>query len=245
VKPREQIVRIALVLAVVLGAILVLRFVVIPGSTFSTREHRASTIRRVVALPAGFAGQAACADCHSDEAETKNKGFHKGLACETCHGPSAKHAAADDPGTVKPFAPRDRKFCPTCHAYDAARPTGFPQINPESHNPLKPCITCHKPHDPVPPETPHECSACHAQIARTKALSSHALLPCTTCHEASEQHRTQPRSALPTKPQNRDFCGQCHANGAANPDSPKIDLASHGAPYLCWQCHYPHLPEGR
>ena len=25
----------------------------------------------------------------------------------------------------------------------------------------------------------------------------------------------------------------------------KIDVTSHGGRYQCWQCHYPHLPEGR
>lgn len=242
-KVPEQVQRIAVVIGVLLAVVLLLRFVVIPQSYFSDRLHRASTVQREIARPVSFAGQDACAECHSDVYETKSRGFHKGLACETCHGPSARHA--EDPEAVKPYAPRDRKFCPVCHAYDAARPTGFPQITPESHNPLRACYTCHNPHDPVPPETPRECSACHAQIARTKALSAHALLPCTTCHETSDQHRLQPRSALPSKPQSRDFCGQCHAQGAANPDAPKVDLAAHGGNYLCWQCHYPHMPEGR
>ena len=239
----EQITRLAAVTALFVAAILVLRFVVIPPAYFSTKLHRDSTVRREVARPVAFAGAPVCQECHEEEWTKKAAGYHKGLACETCHGPSAQHA--EDPTNVKPFAPRDRKFCPVCHAYDPARPTGFPQINPDSHNPLKPCIACHNPHDPVPPQTPRDCSACHAQIARTKALSSHALLECTTCHTVPEAHWTAPRTALPSKPQAREFCGQCHAQGAANPDAPKIDLATHNAPYLCWQCHYPHLPEGR
>lgn len=238
----EQVRRLAVVTAAVLAAVLVVRFVVIPASYFSTKLHRANAVRREVARPVSFAGVVACRECHEEQVDTKSRGYHKNVACETCHGPSAKHA--DDPMEVKPYAPRDRKFCPVCHAYDAARPTGFPQINPTAHNPLKPCITCHSPHDPVPPEVPHECSACHAQIARTKALSSHALLECTTCHTASQQHKVAPRSALPTKPQTREFCGQCHASGATNPDAPSVDLATHGGAYLCWQCHYPHQPEG-
>jgi hypothetical protein len=146
---------------------------------------------------------------------------------------------------VKPPAPRDRKFCPVCHAYDASRPTGFPQINPTVHNPLKPCIACHNPHDPTPPQTPRACSACHAQIERTKAVSSHALLVCTTCHTVSEQHKKAPRTALPTKPQTREFCAKCHGKDSPQKEPPKIDVTTHGTPYLCWQCHYPHLPEGR
>jgi len=239
----EQITRIGIVCGVLAAIVFVLRFVVIPQSYFSRELHEQATVTRETARPVSFAGSAACGDCHADEVETKTRGYHKGLACETCHGPSQGHV--DDPTAVKPYAPRDRKFCPMCHQYDSARPTGFPQINPTAHNPLKPCITCHKPHDPVPPHVPQECSACHAQIERTKAVSAHALLPCVTCHTVKEQHKITPRAVLPTKPESREFCGQCHATGATNPDAPKIELASHGGTYLCWQCHYPHLPEGR
>lgn len=239
---REQVRRLGVVLAVLVGVVLVVRFVVIPRAYFSTAMHRASTVKREVAKPAHFAGMAACRECHSDVYETKTAGYHKGLACETCHGPSTGHA--EDPMSVKPYAPRDRKFCPVCHAYDRSRPTGFPQINPATHNEGLACITCHSPHDPVPPEVPQECSACHAQIARTKAVSRHAGLACTTCHEVDERHKVSPRSALPTKPQTREFCGRCHGGESTEPRAPRVDLAAHGSHYLCWQCHYPHLPEG-
>ena len=26
---------------------------------------------------------------------------------------------------------------------------------------------------------------------------------------------------------------------------PRVDMFSHGERYMCWQCHYPHLPEVR
>jgi hypothetical protein len=239
---REQVRRLGLVIAILVAVVVMVRFVLIPRAYFSTALHRASTVRREAAKPLRFAGMAACRECHSDVYDTKVAGYHKGLACETCHGASAGHA--EDPMSVKPFAPRDRTFCPVCHAYDRSRPTGFPQINPASHNPGLACIACHNPHDPVPPEVPQECSACHAQIARTKAVSRHAGLACTLCHEVDEQHKVAPRSALPTKPQTREFCGQCHAGGEAGSRVPQIDLAAHGQHYLCWQCHYPHMPEG-
>jgi len=243
VRVPEQITRLGLVIAILAGATLVLRFVVIPASFFSRDLHRSSTVQREIAKPISFAGMGTCRECHEEQYEVKSKGKHKGLACETCHGPAVAHT--ENPEASKPFAPRDRKFCPTCHAYDASRPTGFPQINPMSHNPLKPCITCHQPHEPEPPQVPRECEACHAQISRTKALSSHALLSCTTCHTVSQRHKVAPRTALPTKPETREFCGQCHATGAAEPDAPKVDLATHGGSYRCWECHYPHHPEGR
>ena len=239
----EQAKRLTLVLAVIIGGVLVARFLLIPQSLISEQVHRSSTIQRELAKPVRFAGSRVCQGCHEDVASRVRKGFHKNLSCEGCHGPAVKHA--EDPGEVKPFAPRDRKFCPLCHGYDPSRPTGFPQINPTAHNPVKPCFTCHNPHDPVPQRLPASCSACHAQIQRTTAVSSHALLQCTTCHTVPALHKSAPRRVLPSKPETREFCGKCHGQGAARKDAPKIDLTSHGGTYLCWQCHYPHLPEGR
>lgn len=239
----EQVKRLAVVIAVIIVGVLVARFVLIPRSLISDELHRASTVQREVAKPVRLAGSSACQGCHEDISSQVRKGYHKNLMCEGCHGAAARHA--EDPGEVKPSAPRDRKFCPICHGYDPSRPTGFPQINPTVHNPVKPCITCHNPHDPVPLTVPQACSACHAQIQRTTAVSSHALLRCTTCHTVPAQHKKTPRSALPSKPDTRDFCGKCHAKGADMKDAPKIDLSTHGGNFLCWQCHYPHLPEGR
>jgi hypothetical protein len=241
VKIPEQVSRLAIVFGALAVMVLALRFVVIPRAYFSSAIHQAQTVRREASRTLVYAGMTVCQECHSDVYETKLSGYHRNLSCETCHGPSAKHV--ENPEAVKPPAPRDRTFCPVCHAYDPARPTGFPQINPESHNPGVPCFSCHNPHDPVPPQVPQECSACHAQIWNTKAVSAHAPLPCVTCHTVSEEHKVQPRTHLPTKPTTRAFCGQCHAN-EKSVGIPQIDLAAHGGNYRCWQCHYPHLPEG-
>jgi DnaJ-class molecular chaperone len=238
----EQVKRLGLVTAILVAAVLVGRFVLIPRTLVAKELHREAAVQREAARPVKLAGSALCQECHDDVAAKKRTGFHKGLSCEGCHGPAAQHT--EDPSAVKPPAPRDRKFCPVCHAYDASRPTGFPQINPTSHNPLKPCISCHNPHDPVPPNVPKECSACHGQIEHTKAVSSHALLSCTTCHKVPEQHRRTPHTAAPTKPETREFCITCHGQASARKEAPKVE-AAHGGSYLCWQCHYPHLPEGR
>jgi hypothetical protein len=238
-KVPEQIKRLAVVFVVIVAGVLLVRFLV-PASVVDRKIHRQSTVQQVVSTPIQFAGAAVCGDCHEDETNKKKKGFHKGLACETCHGPSIKHA--EDPSSGKPFAPRDRKFCPQCHAYDPSRPTGFPQINATVHNPLKACVSCHNPHSPEPPNIPRECSACHAEIARTKALSRHALLACTTCHTVPIQHKQLPRSVRPTKPETREFCGKCHDKGSPEKTAPKVDAATHGGRPLCWQCHYPHMP---
>jgi hypothetical protein len=174
-------------------------------------------------------------------AEKRLSGNHRGVACETCHGPAAAHV--ESPLDTKPVVPKTRAFCVTCHAYNPSRPTGFPQIDPVTHNPMIECKVCHDPHAPVPPVVPEQCSACHGQIARQKALSRHAGLQCTACHEAPDAHKTNPRGVRPTKPATRDFCGTCHSGMEGS--IPQIDLKQHGAPYMCWQCHYPHYPETR
>jgi hypothetical protein len=243
VKIPEQLQRLGLAIGVIVAVVLVGRFVVMPPRLVARELHRSATVARETAKPIRFAGSAACQDCHDDVVQKKAKSYHKSLSCEGCHGAAAAHV--EDPGSGRPPAPRDRKFCPVCHAYDAARPTGFPQINPTAHNPLKPCISCHNAHDPAPPTTPKECSACHAGIERMKAVSSHALLPCTTCHTVPAQHKKTPRTALPSKPESREFCAKCHGTDAPVKEPPKVDVGAHGGPYQCWQCHYPHQPEGR
>ena len=239
----QQFLRLLGVFTIAGGAFLGARQYLIPATFGDDGHYRAAAVDLVLTRTLKYAGRAECVECHEDITGKVRRGFHKNLSCEGCHGAAAKHA--EDPGEVKPFAPRDRKFCPLCHGYDPSRPTGFPQINPTAHNPVKPCFTCHNPHDPVPQRLPASCSACHAQIQRTTAVSSHALLQCTTCHTVPAQHKSAPRRVLPSKPETREFCGKCHGQGAAQKEAPKIDLTSHGGTYLCWQCHYPHLPEGR
>jgi len=164
----------------------------------------------------------------------------KKVDCESCHGPAASHAA--NPIESKPSIPAEREFCLRCHSYNPARPSGFPQIDPEEHNSPIPCATCHEPHAPVTPVTPGSCTACHGQIERQKAVSHHASLACTTCHQSPDEHKDNPRAVRPTKPTERAFCGTCHTSGDDR-YVPQVDLGNHNPRYVCWQCHYPHFPE--
>jgi ribosomal protein S27AE len=236
-----------LVVFVVLTAVLAIAWVMIPTPMKSVHVQWDNAILREKAKPMRYAGAHACEECHGEIYGKKKAGYHRDLSCETCHGPAKTHT--EDPDKTKPAIPATRSFCVQCHAYNPSRPRGFPQINPQGHNPLKPCAGCHNPHDPKPPTTPKECSACHGEIARTKAVSHHVQLECTTCHQAPQQHKITPRGVKPTKPQNREFCGKCHAKDTRETreklakSAPKIDMAEHGEKYVCWQCHYPHSPE--
>lgn len=240
----EQVVRLGTVLIVLLAIVLSLRFLILPASFFSARPHQAAKVEREMVKPLHYAGTASCRECHEQQVNAQYASYHRNIGCENCHGPSAEHAAGDK--SAMPRKDKDREFCLACHAYDAARPNGFPQVDPQQHNPRKQCVRCHDPHDPAPPEKVQDCGGCHGRIARIKALSTHTQLACSECHKAEPQHLLQPRSALPTKPSGREACNRCHAATATDPAASKarIDPASHGGKYLCWECHYAHLPEG-
>ena len=235
----DSLKRILAVFAILLIVALLVR-AILPASMKDHAIHVKTTLEREMARPVRYAGSEACADCHTEYA-VKKEGYHRNLSCETCHGAAKAHA--ENPTETKPKLPKMREFCAGCHTYNPSRPSGFPQINPAVHNPLKPCIQCHNPHDPKPPRVPQECSACHAEIARTKELSPHVQLECTTCHVVPREHKLTPREVRATIPSERAFCGKCHGKDAAMKEAPKIDLSSHGEKYLCWQCHYPHMPE--
>ncbi len=241
---RPQLVRLLIGFGVLVAGLVAARHFLVPPTFGKIGHYRAAAVDAIAARPVKYAGHQACTMCHEDVVKVHDSHRHKNVACEVCHGPAAAHA--DSPGEVKPVVPRTRSACPLCHGYDPSRPTGFPQIDPVSHNPLKPCYTCHNPHAPEPPRTPEDCSACHAEIARTKAVSHHAQLACTRCHQTDKKHKVNPVASRPTKPATREFCGECHAPGADAPNEiPRVDLATHGERYVCWQCHYPHFPESK
>jgi hypothetical protein len=246
VKLPEQVTRLGAVIAIILAAVLLLRFVVLPPSLFSARPHQAAKVVREMAKPVHYAGMATCRECHADEYGAKLNGRHRTIGCENCHGPAAAHVANKDDQAATPPKHRDREFCLGCHGFLASRPNGFPQVDGQKHNGRKRCVSCHDAHDPAPPETPQDCGGCHGRIARTKALSTHSQLACTECHQVAEQHMTEPRSALPTKPDQRVACARCHDSGSTDPAAARsrVDFSTHGRTYVCWECHYAHLPEG-
>jgi hypothetical protein len=235
----EQVARLLIVFVLIVGGAIGVRSV-LPPELKDHAIHIQKTLDRETAKPIHHAGTEACAECH-EQNKLKSNGYHKNLSCETCHGASQNHL--ENPTDIKPTIPKKREFCTRCHTYDPSRPTGFPQINPVVHNPLKQCISCHNPHDPKPPTTPKECDACHAEIARTKAISRHVLLECTTCHDVPNEHRINPRVIKASIQSNRSFCGKCHDENSQVKDVTKVDMTTHGEKYLCWQCHYPHMPE--
>jgi hypothetical protein len=245
VKLPEQLRRLG-VIALLFIAVVITRFFLLPESWISAKPHQAAKVEREMAKPVHYAGMATCRECHQDVYDTKLAGFHRTIGCENCHGPAAAHVANKDDKEAIPPKHREREFCLGCHGFVASRPNGFPQVDGLVHKKGKKCVTCHDPHDPKPDEAPTDCGGCHGLIARTKATSTHAQLECTECHQVAEQHFTSPRTALPSKPTSRADCGRCHDTAATDAAAAKVrvDSASHGRTYVCWECHYAHLPEG-
>jgi hypothetical protein len=132
----------------------------------------------IAAHPTKFAGHEACEACHSDVVDKKKNGKHAHVNCEACHGaiyqrlpapeqpkpnlyqrfvamivppappdpPLLLHA--EDPTSVAPQLPDTAVLCAQCHTASAAKPKGFPQVDPASHYPGPPCGSCHQPHNP-------------------------------------------------------------------------------------------------
>jgi hypothetical protein len=124
---------------------LVVRHYVVPKSFGQYGHYRGAAMGEIAAHPVKFAGHETCETCHSDEAAKKSSGKHAHVNCEACHGALASHA--DDP-SIMPVLPDTAVLCARCHTASAAKPKGFPQVDPASHYPGTPCNTCHQPHSP-------------------------------------------------------------------------------------------------
>lgn len=238
----KQIIPLIIIFTLVIASLITARYFLVPDSFGDIGHYRADAVGEIMELEQAYAGYQVCYDCHDEIYETKASSNHKGVSCEACHGPAAKHAEAPD--EVTPNVPTGRDYCQLCHGFNLSRPSGFPQIVAEQHNPGKDCMGCHDPHNPVLPHAPEDCSACHGTIANVKMVSHHASLECVTCHDVPDAHTQNPKYAKALKPTDRAICGKCHdENSSGNRRIPKIEIESHGERYLCWDCHYPHHPE--
>ncbi|NIM58018.1 MAG: hypothetical protein GTO16_03615 [Candidatus Aminicenantes bacterium] len=241
-KVPDQVVRLSIPILILIIGFIVMRNLLVPSDFGKYGHFRAAAIDELVSQEIQYSEHEMCFECHDDVVKAKNMSYHRGVECEVCHGPAAAHI--EDPEGNQLPAPRERGYCPLCHEYLPSRPTGFPQIVSESHNPFRACVSCHDAHDPKPPTVPKECEACHAEIARTKALSHHVYISCIRCHKTPKEHNIRPRAHRPEKPSTREFCGECHDEKAPSAKGvPRVNMETHGERYVCWQCHYPHLPE--
>jgi len=146
-KDISHLLRMAAVFAVGMILFLFLRSAFIPRSFGRYGHYRGDAIAEITAHPLAYAGHQTCEGCHPEEGDTKSKGVHAHVNCESCHGPLAKHA--DDPASVTPKLPDVATLCVRCHSENVAKPQGFPQVNAKEHSGGQLCDTCHQPHSPA------------------------------------------------------------------------------------------------
>ena len=187
------------------------------------------------ALRSGYAGSAACADCHKKETAQftnstmgqvmlgKPRDEHEALGCESCHGPAKQHAESggDERGGLisfgrkspNPVADRNAQ-CLSCHEKTAR--TLWKGSTHEARNVA--CTDCH--------------TVMHTNTERGNLKGATVVATCGNCHK-DKQAAIQRFSHMPLG-EGKLECTSCHnPHGSANE---KMLLAS-SVNETCYSCH--------
>ena len=144
-KMPPQVVRIVLLAVGIVVVYSVARYVLTPPSFRQYGWYRGAALMEVATRDQVYAGKKACEECHSDEYQKLLKHEHKGLACESCHGPGEAHAQDPRKENI------DRSSfaaCVRCHEGNPSRPKWHKQIVSKNHYTGTRCTECHVPHSP-------------------------------------------------------------------------------------------------
>jgi predicted CXXCH cytochrome family protein len=144
-KDAEHLIRLAVIFA--MGGLLfvVVRAQMVPDDFGKFGHYRAGAIDDERAGAPVHAGQAACAECHTDVVELRARARHAAVSCEACHGALASHASGE---VAKPPRPNGRELCVRCHAAKTGKPRQYPTVSIKEHAGEEACVTCHTPHSP-------------------------------------------------------------------------------------------------
>jgi DmsE family decaheme c-type cytochrome len=207
---------------------------------------------------AEYAGSEACQACHEDifnafqknphhAVETGKKYKYEGKACESCHGPGAKHAesasAADIRNPEKLKAAQADAACLTCHLN---QPTHVGRINNSHAKNQVSCVQCHSVHKNGPgglvarktADINAQCAGCHQDVwASFQRPFKHRLpegaMSCVDCHNP---HGTALPHSLETARGNDPGCFKCHGDLAGPFTYEHAPVRLEG----CAACHEPH-----
>jgi len=139
-----QIIRLVLLTIGIVCAFFTARFFLTPPSFGQYGHYRANALQDIAARQPFWAGKASCLECHPSHAQKLAQGEHKGLSCETCHGPGQAHVV--NPAEKLPKL--NISMCVRCHQASPSRPKWLHQINVHNHYTGSVCTECHVPHQP-------------------------------------------------------------------------------------------------
>jgi hypothetical protein len=146
--PFNHVIRLASIFVAALAAFVLVRAWLVPSDFGVYGHYRAGALADNRARPIAFAGQASCAECHTDVVEQRQAGRHAQVRCEACHGPLARHASGEDESRA-PARPDPRRTCLRCHVRMQGKPAAFPQIDVKEHAEAGACTECHAAHNPT------------------------------------------------------------------------------------------------
>ncbi len=204
----------------------------------------AAPLLRAQKLKPGYAGTETCGTCHEDILKAFQKNPHHAVdtdkkrgwqaqACESCHGPGAKHAESATPtDIINPAKIAPVKADQTCLKCHLNQPTHIGRIQGSHAKNQVACIACHSIHKGP------------AQLRPTKAVAINQL--CANCHTSTWAEFQRPYKHR--LPEGAMSCVDCHnPHGSFLPKM--IQTVSANEPG-CFKCHgdkrgpftYEHAP---
>jgi len=160
--PYSHLYRLGLVLVAFFAVAALVRWWATPTSWNYDLDnwYRLDSLTLNAQQPLAYGGNESCRECHEPANKKLEKFRHKGLSCESCHGPLADHVRGGKK-VAAAAVDKSRWQCQNCHDERINRPEGFPQFSRtgeigkrvRKHAELDdktPCLKCHDAHDPTP-----------------------------------------------------------------------------------------------
>jgi DmsE family decaheme c-type cytochrome len=205
--------------------------------------------------PAGYAGSETCQPCHDEIFQAFQKNPHQqvekrrkwqGMACESCHGPGAKHSETLEPADIlNPARQRPAAADRSCLSCHLNQPTQVGRIHGGHARNAVACVSCHAVHKGAEQLRPRkaddinrECAGCHNSVwAEFQRPHKHPLpqgaMSCVDCHNP---HGTLLAVSTRTIAANEPTCFRCHSDKRGPFAFEHAPMKTEG----CASCHVAH-----